>query len=274
MRSTSKISNRDVIVLADDLLIYTHTISSRLNKNLAKVLKAEKNWDLKSMDKLISVCEEDYSFMAKQWPMVKEHTIINKGKLSVQIISPEYSKDVEKALKDASLPVQGKFPEFEFPPFKLVIDSDQQEARLSMGRKALKISSLQPKELAAQVQRHYQKVTSRKLDSRRFLQDLLPAYEIANRLTYQDENVLWGRAVSLNKIYELFTMRRASRQEYPKELFQFDIGRMKEQFGLVLDQYKFELGFSRDQSKAMIIVDSQGRTHHISSLTVYRGDNK
>lgn len=257
-----------------DPLVELHSSSSRFNKNLGKILKALNRWDMKDLEKLVATCEEDYSSITRQWASAEERINKSMEELDNHIHSLEFGLEVETALKEASIPIQGVFPSFEFPPFKLVIEPDQREVRLSIGRKTIKINSMQPREMAAQIQKHYQMVTSRKLDSKRFLQDLLPAYEIANRLTYGEESVLWGRAVPLNRIYELFTMRKASRQEYPKELFQYDIGRMKEQFGLALDQYRFELGFSRDQSKAMIIVDNQGRTHHISSLTIYRGESR
>lgn len=268
------VNYKDVTSMSNDPLFDLHSSSTKLNKDLTRMLKAQNKWDLKSMEKLIDVCEEDYSAVTRLWTSAREQVKNNIENTSVLVSDLQYGKEIEAALSETPIPVQGSYPEFSFPPFKLLIEPNQKEAKLLIGRKMIKIACLKPKEMVSQVLKHYQSITSRKLDSKKFLQDLLPAYEIANRLTYKEESVLWGRAVSLSRIYELFTMRKASRQEYPKELFQYDIGRMKEQFGLTLEQYRFELGFSRDQSKAMVIVDNQGRTQHLSSLTVYREESK
>ena len=102
------------------------------------------------------------------------------------------------------------------------------------------------------------------------MKDLLQAYKFANKMAYREEDVIWGRAVGLDVIYELLTVKQSARQEYPKPLFVYNLGRLKEQFDLTHDGYRLELGFARNQSRALLVVDSQGRESRLSSLTVYK----
>ena len=66
-------------------------------------------------------------------------------------------------------------------------------------------------------------------------------------------------------------LRRSARQEYPKPLYLFELGKLKELVTLQVGEYRFELGFARDQFKALVIVDSHGRDSYLSSLTIYHG---
>lgn len=177
---------------------------------------------------------------------------------------------MEQALREAGVPLQGKFPQYEFPPFKLFLAVEDREAKLSIGRKHEKTTVLHPKTLAAWVTKRYQQVTRKKFDVQGFMKELLSAYKFANKAAYREEEVLWGRAVGLDVIYELLTIKRAARQDYPKPLFVYELGRLKEQFDLTMDDYRFELGFARNQSRALVIVDSQGRESRLSSLTIYK----
>lgn len=255
----------------NQILLNANLVSSRLTKEIQGLIKAMQEWSIKDIDALFLKCEKDILLLEEHWSTIRGLVKKEIPELSVLLENDEYINQLQSSMNAVGLQYQGEFPEYQLPPFKLFIDTKQLEARLSMGRKTQRINSLFPQALISLVKKSYDKVVQKKIDSKRFLQDLLPAYEIANRLTYGGNDVLWGRAVPLLKIYELLTIRRAAKQEYSKEQFLFDVGRMKEQFGLILDGYRFELGFARNQSKALVIVDSQGREHHLSSITVYRG---
>jgi hypothetical protein len=119
------------------------------------------------------------------------------------------------------------------------------------------------------VNKKYQAVVGRKFEADRLMNDLLEAYKIANQMIYRHEKVLWAKAVGLETIYTLLTLRRSARVEYPRPLYLFELGRLKELVNPQVGEYSFELGFARDQFKALLIVDSQGRESHLSSLTIH-----
>jgi len=156
------------------------------------------------------------------------------------------------------------------PPFKLVISLDGLEARLSLGRKSEKTADLNPRQLAQWAGVRYKKVLARKFNATAFMKDLLEAYHITNRLHFRDKEPSYGRAVPLQELYNILTIRQTSRQDYPLQFFVFDLGLLKESGVMELEKYRFEFGFARDQKKAIVVVDSIGRESFFSSLTVYK----
>ena len=48
------------------------------------------------------------------------------------------------------------------------------------------------------------------------------------------------------------------------------MARLKEHFDLTYEEYRMELGPARNQAKALLLVDSLGREHRVSSLAIYK----
>lgn len=245
-----------------------------LSKNWLLAKKAKNAWDIQTLEKVLGGYNRQLEEMSVLWANCQNIVEDEVSGMYGHLKSEAYVRELEDALKAANIPLQGQFPQYEFPPFKLMLSIDMCEARLSLGRKQEKTTIMQAKELSKWVALRYQKIIGKKFDANRFMKELLAAYKYANRSAYREKDVLWGRAVSLDTIYELLTMRRSGRQEYPKQLYAYDLGCLKEQFDMVIDDYKFELGFARNQSKAVLIVDSHGRESRVSSLTVYKNEDK
>ena len=246
------------------------SLSRQLYKNWLAVKKAKAVWDFRSLQKAQAAYADELQELARLWPefqvQLEQETLAD----SEFVRSEAYGAAVEEALKAAGIPLQGSFPTYEFPPFKLTISVETQEAKLGMGRKLERSTALHPKTLSAWVSARYQAVAGKRFDAALFMRDLLNAYKAANKIAYREADVLWGRAVGLDAIYELLTLKQSARQEYPKALFVYNLARLKEQFDLTQDEYRLELGTARNQNKALLIVDSQGRESHISSLTIYK----
>jgi hypothetical protein len=189
--------------------------------------------------------------------------------ISQQLCSEEYVRELEQELRAAGVQFSGSFPSYMLPPFKLNFSLDNYEARLSLGRKNERTSDLNPQRLGKWISVRYKKVLTRRFNAAAFMKDLIEAYRLANQLKYHEAKMVWGRAVPITDIYDLLTVKASARQDYPKQFFVFDLGLFKEAAALELDRYRFELGFARNPSRAMTVVDSSGRESHISSLTIY-----
>jgi len=247
------------------------SLNKALLKNWSAERKACREWNVRQRERSLAACDQSVTGLIERWTPCREQITNDIAGVRQYLESGEYGRLVDEALQKAGIPLQGSFPQYEFPPFKLNISVEQGESRLTMGRKQEKTGGLEPEALGAWVFKKYQAVVGRKFDSSRLMSDLLEAYKIANPMIYRQEKVLWGRAVGLEIIYTLLTLRRSARQEYPKPLYLFELGKLKELVTLQVGDYRFELGFARDQFKALIIVDSHGRESHLSSLTIYRG---
>lgn len=183
--------------------------------------------------------------------------------------SPSYAAELEAALRANGIPLQGQFPSYEFPPFKLHVAVDEEQCTLTMGRRRERIAALNPAVIGKHAGRRYKSVTGKSINQAVICRELLDAFKFANRLHYFRREILWGTPVPLGTLYTLLTLRRESKQEYPLVLFLYDLARLKERFPVEYQGYRFEFGFARDQGRSYDLVDSQGRISHISSLTIY-----
>ena len=242
---------------------------SRLNKSWHTLRQTGKTWNIKgarqNTDKMRPLIEG----LAGQWQDTDNQLASLIDSIKNQLGTPSYAEELARELKSAGVQFSGDFPQYLMPPFKLVVSVDGLEGRLSLGRKSERTSDLNPKQLAAWVAVRYKKVLSRKFNAPAFMKDLLEAYLIANRLIFREKDQVWGRAVPLTELYAILTVSQSSRQDYPRQFFLYDLGLLIESTSLVLDGYRFELGFARAQSKALVVVDSSGRENHFSSLTIY-----
>ena len=217
--------------------------------------------------------DEDIRQLALSWG---EHQIVIKNVIQVEqdfFLSDAYPQEVEKAMKDAEIPIKGEFPTYEFPPFKLTFSRDNGYARLSMGRRSQQTKAFAPAALVAWVSKEYQRVINSKFNTDRFCQELLIAYEMTNRLNLKNDSAVWGHPVPLKEIYKLLTLKQSAKQDYPEALFTYDLARLKEQFDIRYDGRRFELVPSRDQTSGLLLVNSKGQESRVSSLIIYDKNN-
>ena len=229
-------------------------------------------WDLKNAQTHLAKLRPLLQNLATVWQKADDEITALTEQIKQRLNTPEYAAELEQELQAAGIPFSGDFPLYVLPPFKLAVSLDNYEARLSLGRKNERTADLNPQKLAKWVAIRYKKIISRKFNATAFMKDLLEAYRLAERLNYQEKEMVWGRAVPIMELYEILTIKATARQDYPRQFFIFDLGLLKESASLMLDKYHFELGFARNQARAIVVVDSRGRESRISSLTIYQDE--
>lgn len=245
-------------------------------KNISKtwsiISKSIHSWDFNTLKTSIEDFDKNLITAGKEWETLKNTIIEDMANDSKKIGDKEYISDLDISLKEQKLPLIGEFPEYLIPPFKLVINKGAFEIKLFFGRKSEKITIMKPGEIAIWVLNKYKKITNKKFDTSNFMKDLIEAYKIVNKLTYREKNIIWGKAVKLLEIYNVLTLKRSTKLDYPKQLYMYELAQLKENSEEMLyEDYKFELGFTRNQTDAIVIVDSKGAESRISSLTIYKG---
>lgn len=237
------------------------------------VKQARIDLDFKAVAQSLDGVDENITQLSTSW---NEHQAVIENAIQVDrqfVLSDEYPPQVEKALKDVDIPIKGEFPNYEFPPFKLTFFCDGGYVKLGMGRRTRQSKALAPTTLAAWVAKEYQRVVNSKLNTERFCQELLSAYEILNRLTLKEDSVVWAHPITLKEIYKLLTLKYSAKQEYSEAIFTYDLARLKEHFDICYEGYRFELVPSRNQSSGLLLVNSKGQESRVSSLIIYDKDN-
>ncbi len=266
MESTAKSPSQIVITEVNATL-------KRLLKHWGNVKKAQQSWDFKSSNQVLTAFTEDIERLTQSWPESEQILRTAIAQDQAFVLSADYPTAIEATFADVNVPLQGEFPTYEFPPFKLTFSPENGYVRLSIGRQSQQTRLFAPDVLAAWVAVQYKRVVNSSFNADRFCRDLLNAYEIVNRLALQQPEVAWGHPVPLKDIYKLLTLKQSARQDYPESLFTYDLARLKEQFDISYNQYRFELVPSRNAAKGLLLRNSQGQENRVDTLIIYANDD-
>ncbi|MHB8278776.1 MAG: hypothetical protein ACYDIA_14135 [Candidatus Humimicrobiaceae bacterium] len=241
-----------------------------INKSWGKIKKNLNTWELNNFNSILNNSDVEIRDLNNLWD---ETNIFAKKELENRvkyINSEEYKFELENSFREMKMPFLGEFPEYDIIPLKLIINIELLEAKLFYGRKNDRTSMLNPKILSQWIFNKYKALTGKKFDAVGFMKELVDAYSMINKINYREKNVIWGKAVPLNDIYSCLTLRRISKKDYPKQLYMYELGQLKENSDMSFGDYKFELGFAKNPTNALIIIDSKGVESRLSSLTIYK----
>lgn len=256
-----------------DAIRHIDAVLKRLTSRWASTKKARIDLDFKTVAQALDGADEEIRQLANSWD---EHQTVIKNAIQVDqdfVLSDAYPTEVEKAMKDAEIPIRGEFPNYELPPFKLTFSHNSGYVKLSMGRRSKQTKIFAPPVLADWVSKEFQRVTNSKFNAEQFCSELLVTYEVLNKLNLKKDSVVWGHPVTLKEIYKLLTLKQSLKPDYPEALFTYDLARLKEQFEICYEGHRFELVPSRNQSSGLLLVNSKGQESRVSSLIIYDKNN-
>ncbi|MBU1152585.1 hypothetical protein KKB84_01240 [bacterium] len=242
----------------------------KISKIWSSINKSIPSWDFNTLKTSMEDFDKKLITANKEWEIFKNTIIENIDNNSKKVGDKEYITDLDISLREQKLPLIGEFPEYLIPPFKLAINKESFEIKLFFGRKFEKTTIMKPKEIAIWVQNKYKKITNKKFDPSIFMKELIEAYKWGNKNIYREKEVLWGKAVKLLEIYSILTIKRSTKLDYPKQLYMYELAQLKENSEMVYEDYRFELGFAKNPTDAIVIVDSKGVESRVSSLTIYK----
>ncbi|GAB4210308.1 MAG: hypothetical protein OHK0012_00250 [Synechococcales cyanobacterium] len=242
----------------------------RLSLEWQKLKKAQKNWDLKTWQGALTAIEADLGDLGEAWPQTQASLSHLWQERQQYLADPTYAQALEGSLQEVGLRWQGGYPQYELPPLKLVLNPDQGVVQLLLGRRLVqKTSQFAPPIVAKWVKGHLNTFLNRAFQGERLCQELVTAYELLNRLQNQSLTPQWGQSVSLFQIYEVLTLRTATRQDYSKVLFAYDLGQLRQQGAMIWKGYRLELAAVRQARDNLVFLNRQGLEERVGTLTVY-----
>ncbi len=247
-----------------------------LSKGWTNFKMSRNNRDFKTSIKYFDDFSKSINQLITNWEG-SQKAIVNALQVEQNHIkSNAYPLELENALKEAGVPIRGKFPNYDFPPFNLKIDLENYTVTLKMGRKTFGDEFKQifePSKIAEWVSKQYKRVVMTKFNIEQFCKELFSTYEILNRLSLHKSEITWGHPVPLKEIYKLLTVKTFAKAEYPESLFIYDLARLKEQFPIYHESHRFELVPSRSSSSGFLLVNSNGQESRVSDLAIYEKGN-
>lgn len=179
------------------------------------------------------------------------------------IASGSFARQLLDLCKENHVDVIGNFPAFEMFPYKVLVDTENQDVYLN--RK--KISCIRPASLVQTVQQEQAKLMKASFNATRFAGELADAYDLAviKLKKPQDSDVY------LQTLYKFLVPMSRFRRDYDQQNFAFDVARLytTEPFALK-DGRKMQFGPSRNNKKALRILDNDGREQYLATIRFYR----
>jgi len=233
----------------------------RLFKNLQKSMEKGdlKSW-LKDADTLRAVCEESADAVERM------RSLAEAFPAREYMENGEFAEQMLHYCAEAGLDAKGDFPVYEMFPYKVKIDAENLE--LYVDRK--KVQCLRPQSFVGEVKAGRDKLLKAAFNAAAFAGELAEAYDLA--LLWQSKGKAYAADADcyLLNLYKYLAPMGRYRREYDRQSFAFDLARLyASDVEAVKDGRRFQFGPSRNNNKAIRILDGDGQEQFLATIRFY-----
>lgn len=173
--------------------------------------------------------------------------------------SGEYAEQMLAACAEKGVDVRGEFPVFEMFPYRVRLDSENQDVYLD--RK--KVQCMRPGSFVDIVRNGQEKLNKAPFNAVAFASELADAYDLAVlKLNRQKQSDIY-----LTNLYKILAPMSRFRKDYDQQSFAFDLARLY-MSGIeeTKNGRKFQFGPSRKPEKAIRILGRDGREEFLATI--------
>lgn len=243
-------------------------MKDRLNgvqKVYKTIVKEMESGDLKSFRRDIALLEVA---VAQEADVIKSMKELEAGFCSQEYFEGgEFAAQMLAACQELGVDVKGQFPVYEMFPYKVKIDAENHD--LYLDRK--KVQCMRPQSFAKQVKAGQTKLMKASFNALTFANELADAYDLALlKLKKQPDSDVY-----LTNLYKYLAPMGRFRRDYDQQSYAFDLARLytAKMEGTVVeikDGRKIEFGPSRNNNKAIRILDSNGNEQYLAIIRFYQ----
>lgn len=231
-------------------------------KQYKNAVKSTEIGDIKSLYKnletLAELISEQTGLVEKLWQKVEGFDT------KVYFESGDFAGQLLEICKEKEIDVQGEYPVYEMFPYKVKIDSENQDVYVDKKR----IPCVRPAELAKQIKAGQDKLNKAFFNAQSFLNELADAYDL---LTIKGKKAPSADLYLLD-IYKLMVPMARSRKEYDLQSFAFDLARLyASDVKAAKDGRLYQFGPSKKPNKMVRILDGEGVERFLSTICFYEG---
>lgn len=174
----------------------------------------------------------------------------------------DFARQMLSACTEKGVDVRGEFPVYEMFPYRVKIDVENQD--LYLDRK--KIQCMRPQSFVDAVKSGQEKLNKASFNALTFVNELYDAYDLA--LLKAGKH--FGADIYLTSLYKYLAPMSRFRKDYDQQNFAFDLARLcTSGIEETKNGKKFQLGPSRNNSKAIRILDRDGRERYYATIRFY-----
>ena len=174
----------------------------------------------------------------------------------------EFVEQMLAACQEKGVDVRGEFPVYEMFPYRVKVDTENQD--LYLDRK--KVQCMRPQSFVDIVQKGQEKLNKASFNALTFVNELSDAYDLALlKLKKNPEADIY-----LTSLYKFLAPMSRFRKDYDQQNFAFDLARLyTSEIEETKNGRKFQFGPSRNNGKAIRILDKDGQEQYLATIRFY-----
>jgi hypothetical protein len=175
----------------------------------------------------------------------------------------DFTEQMLSFCQEKGVDVRGEFPVYEMFPYRVKIDADNQD--LYLDRK--KVQCMRPQSFVEIVQKGQEKLNKASFNALTFANELAEAYDLAvMKLGKVPESDIY-----LTNLYKFLAPMSRFRKDYDQQNFAFDLARLYiSEVEETKSGRKFQFGPSRNNNKAIRILDQDGQEQYLATIRFYK----
>jgi hypothetical protein len=193
--------------------------------------------------------------------------IIESADMKAYLESGDFARQLIALCQENGVNIQGEGTTYEVFPYRLKIDAQDAELQIN-GRKAI---GLRPRALTEYLAKQRAKLLSAAFNPAQYAEELAVAYDLALLDAAKSKTVAADADIYLTTLYKYLTPMRRFRREYNMQAYALDLARLyaaeSREAG---DGRRFQFGPSRNNARAIRIVDMAGNERYLATIRFFR----
>ncbi len=233
---------------------------SSLQKRVKGLLRKVENGELKGLTQELTDLEAVTGQIREMLAAMSD--TVSGFDVQSYFVSGDFVQQMLDECREQGIDIRGSLPVYEMFPYRVRVDMENREIYLD--RK--KIQCVRPKKVAQTIRDGQDKLNSAQFTPQTFVDELAKVYDLC--LTNQGKGP--GTDVYLQDLYKLLTPMSRFRKEYELQNFAFDLARLyKSDVEQTKSGRKYQFGPSRNNKKAIRILDQDGRERYLALIRFY-----
>lgn len=217
--------------------------------------------DLKSFDRDITAMQDAVKEQMRILDEIK--TVVEDFDRKKYFEDGDFAGQMLAVCEEYGVDVKGEYPVYEMFPYKTRIDAENQD--LYLDRK--KVQCMRPLHFIKMVKTGQDKLMKASFNALTFANELADAYDMAllKKKKASDADCY------LLDLYKILAPMGRFRKDYDQQSYAFDLARLYTA-GIeeIKDGRRVQFGPSRNNNKAIRILDSEGREQHLATIRFYK----
>lgn len=175
----------------------------------------------------------------------------------------EFAEQMLELCREKEIDVTGEYPVYEMFPYRVKIDTENQDVYVD--RK--KVPCMRPASLVNIIKTGQEKLNRASFNAASFANELAAAYDLAVMKAKKQADA----DIYLANLYKMLAPMSRTRKEYDQQSFAFDLARLyAADLEAIKDGRKIQFGPSRNNNKAIRILDQEGKEQFLATIRFYK----